>query len=68
MKVRDILEMDIIKKGNQRDTIDGEDTNYNKAKRIAAGAKERAKDANPGESETVAQPHLGGHGSQFLNR
>lgn len=66
MKVRDIIEMDIAKKSNFLSTDEEDDSNYNKAKRIAQGAKDKAKGANPGESETLVQPHLGGHKSSFL--
>lgn len=68
MKLSEICEADLIKKGNQLDTAEEDDNNRNKAKRIAAGAKDKAQKANPGESETPVQAHLGGHISSFINR
>lgn len=46
--------------------------NFKRAKRIRALTKDNAKAANPDESETPsgwrADPHQGGHFSNFLNR
>lgn len=48
------------------------DSNISKAKRIRTLAKMKAKEANPGDSDTVSgwrsDPHQGGHSSAFLNR
>lgn len=48
------------------------DSNISKAKRIRTLAKMKAKEANPGDSDTVSgwrsDPHQGPHGSSFLHR
>lgn len=72
MKVADILERTLIKQSNQLDRDDEKESNGDRARRIATLAKDKAKKANPGDSDTVhgwrSDPHQGSSKSAFLHR
>ena len=69
MKLHEIFEGSLLGKSNNIDKdCDNSRKNTNTAKRIVNAAKDKAKEANPGESETDVQAHLGSHVSSFINR
>ena len=72
MKVSEIIEGSLIKQSNQIDHADAPESSADKARRIANRAKDKAKQANPGDSDTVtgwrSDPHQGGHASSSLYR